>query len=79
MFTSQCCLVLDIFFSFGFSFEIFLRSIKAYGSTPMDLALDVIPKINFYIDKTSNFEDFLQTLQPNQIEDGFRSMYLTHN
>ncbi len=45
----------------------------------MDLALNVIPKINFYIDKTSNFEDFLQTLQPNQIEDGFRSMYLTHN
>jgi hypothetical protein len=27
---------------------------------------DVIPKINFYIDKTSNSEDFLQTLEPNQ-------------
>jgi hypothetical protein len=65
MFTSQCCLVLDIF-SFGFSFELFLCLIKAYHSTPMDLMLDVIPKINFYIDKTSNFEEFLQALEPNQ-------------
>jgi hypothetical protein len=68
MFPSQCCLVLDIF-SFGFSFELFLCLIKAYHSTPidpMDLTLDVIPKINFYIDKTSNFEEFLQALEPNQ-------------
>jgi hypothetical protein len=56
----------------------------------MDSAPDV-NKINFYIDKTSNSEDFLQTintsnsedflqtLERNQIENGSRSMYLTHN